>query len=957
MKRFIPFALLIFLITGNNLFPQAKVENKMKFYDAESWMLFEDYKEALPEYLELLKSYPNNYNLKYRIGQCYLNITGEKDKAIGYLEDAVKHINPDYKDGKFKETDAPYDAYYYLANAYRINNQLDKAIETYKIFKKDLNPKVYDSTIVSQQIQSCLNAKDLMSMPLFVREKNLGDRINGRDADFNPVVSDDEKIIVFSRSEAFYDAILYSTKNPDGTWSEPVNMNEIFQVDKDLYPTSISSDGKTLYLYSSADYDGIIYSSTFKDGKWGPLVKLNNNINTKYWESHATISHDNKKLYFTSNRKGTYGGLDIYVSQRDSTGDWGPAVNLGPVINTPYNEETPFLSKDDKTLFFSSRGHFNMGGYDIFYSTLLPNGEWSVPLNVGYPLNSTDDDVFFKPIKEGYEGYIAKDEPEGYGKEDIYKVEIFSDQHPRKFLVRGFVKVEDLIFDFNDSVKISAMNIKNPNQTIVVYSNPKTGEYEFQLPQGNYEVSYESQSAEKIKKNINLPLTNPSDSFVMPGTILPKTDFVADLTVESSKNISVTKGDTIAFPLKVEPKSMLRIEHWAGDSLISSHEYRITDSVFNYKMVPYPGDNRVSFKLTDRFNNSTTTDVFIKREKGVTSTPVVRPEYARIIAQKQVASFVEMFKNRADDKLRKIISGMNFRDQQFGKIDDVVSYIKDVAAKSSISPEDIDKLALKVAVMDNVLTQSAVDLMAKYAEGDMKKMLEDVDIYKQDLRTWTDLQQYILEKSGGRFTAENLNSLAYDILTGTEPAIAIIREKILAYSDNSGFGTILKQSVSTNDQKKIKKAGLWLQSFYNESLKRNIKDYQLADMVAVISSQPGTSPDKYANDLTAHSEEPLSSWIKSLNLKKSNIKTPEDLVLFILRNKEKGNVKDEIMFSGLANLIASANIPADTIKSQMIELRHHNMWYLWLLAGAGLIFIIFLLRREKKKDKNKRQEE
>ena len=190
----------------------------------------------------------------------------------------------------------------------------------------------------------------------------------------------------------------YSTKT-NGQWSGPVNMNELLKVDRDLFPTSISNDGKTLYLYSSADYDGIIYTSQFENGIWSPLVKLNENINTKYWESHATISHDNKKLYFTSNRKGGYEGLDIYVSERDSTGDWGPAKNLGPVINTPYNEESPFLSKDDKTLFFSSRGHFNMGGYDIFYSTLLPDGEWSVPLNVGFPLNSTDDDVFFKPVK------------------------------------------------------------------------------------------------------------------------------------------------------------------------------------------------------------------------------------------------------------------------------------------------------------------------------------------------------------------------------------------------------------------------------------------------------------------------------------------------------------------------------------------------------------------------------
>ena len=178
MKRVILFAFLLVFAAGNNLFAQAKVENKLTFYDAESWVLFEDYKEALPEYQQLLRSYPNNYNFKYRIGQCFLNIPGEKDKSIGFLEDAVKHINPKYKEGKFKETGAPYDAYYYLANAYRINNQIDKAVESYTIFKKGLNPKVYDSTIVNMQIQSCYNAKDLIAFPLYVKEKNLGSNIN-----------------------------------------------------------------------------------------------------------------------------------------------------------------------------------------------------------------------------------------------------------------------------------------------------------------------------------------------------------------------------------------------------------------------------------------------------------------------------------------------------------------------------------------------------------------------------------------------------------------------------------------------------------------------------------------------------------------------------------------------------------------------------------------------------------
>jgi hypothetical protein len=947
IKRLIVLTSLLILITGHRLSAQAGLENRNTFYDAESWVLFEDFKEALPEYLQLLKSYPSNFNLKYRIGQCYLNTSGEKDKAIAYLEDAVKHINPDYKEGKFKEKGAPYDAYYYLANAYRINNQLDKAIETYNTFKKGLDPKVYDTAVVSLQIQSCYNAKDLMSMPLFIREKNLGVNINEGTADFNPVVSDDEKIMVFSRSEAFYDAILYSIKNSDGTWSAPINMNEIFKVDKDLYPTSISSDGKTLYLYSSADYDGIIYSSTFNNGTWGPLVKLNENINTKYWESHATISHDNKKLYFTSNRKGGFKGLDIYVAQRDSTGDWGTAENLGPTINTPYNEDTPFLSKDDKTLFFSSRGHLNMGGYDIFYSTLLDNGQWSVPLNVGYPLNTTDDDVFFDPINAGYQGYIAKYESTGLGKQDIYKIEIFSDQHPRKFIVRGMVKVADLLSDFEDSVRISAMNFKNPNQTIVVYSNPKTGEYEFEIPQGNYELTFESPNSEKVRKNLNLEPKNPSDSFILPGMILPKTDFVADLKVNKSANITVSDGDSILFPLKTEPESILTIEHWVGDSLVSSETYKISDSRFNYKMVPGKGDNKVSFKLTDKFNNTTSTDVFINRKKGVISQPVIRPEYTRIIAQKQALAFAEMMKNRADNNLKAVISGADIKNQKFGKVDDLVSYIKDEAAKSSISAEDVDKTALKVAVMDNVLTQAAVNLLARNTEGELKELLDKTDIYKENLKTWIDLQEYIAAKSSNRISPSDLNAAASDILTVADPGINLIREKILAYSEITDNPSAIKQSVSSADAMKIKEAGKWLNAFAGEALKNNISDSQLSSLLSAISARKGTKADVYAKALASSSDKSLAGWITSFNLKKEKLNNPDDLILYILRNKENGKVTDEEIYSALAGLIKSANITPDEIRTKA-EAQKTDLWYLWIVGGAAVLFLLIILMRRRR---------
>jgi len=932
------------------LLSQSKEESRQNFYDAESWILFESYQDALPLYLQLLKRYPKNANYKYRIGQCYINIPGEKYKAVGYLEDAVGSIDPGYKEGKFNETGAPYDVLYYLANAYRINNQIDKALKTYELFRLNLNPEVYDTTVVNLQIQSCKNAKELMGMPLYLKETNLGNVINGSNNEYNPVVSDKEDLIVFSKSQAFYDAILYSTK-VNGAWTDPLNMNELLKVDRDLFPTSLSKDGKDLYLYSSADYDGIIYTSRFENGNWSPIVKLNDNINTKYWESHATISHDNKKLYFTSNRKGTYGGLDIYVSSRDSTGDWGPAVNLGPIINTPYNEESPFLSKDDKTLFFSSRGHFNMGGYDILYSTMLDNGEWSIPLNVGSPLNTTDDDVFFKPLNKGYEGYISKEILGGFGKQDIYRIEIFSNDHPRKFFVRGMVKVADLINNINDSVKVSAMNIKNPEQTIIVYSNPQTGQYEFQLPQGDYQITYQGDGAQTVVKKLDLPLLSPSDSFVLPGTILPKTDFEAELNVESNKNISVTSGDSLLIPMKVEPNSLLTVENWVGDSLMSVNTYTVRDSVFNYKMAPTNGNNRVVFKLTDKFNNQTTTEVQITRERDITNRPVVRPEYNRIISQKQIAILAELFKSRATGKLLEVVTNADIKNKKFGKIDDYVSFLEGEAVKKGLTAEDVDKLALTVAIMDNILTQTAVDLMAKYTDGELKKLLSDLDIYAANLKTWTDLQQYISEKTGGRISPRDLNRIAAAILNGVDPGIDILRTKILAFSENTPIASVILQAVTSADNSNSKTTGKWLKSFYDESLMLRLTQDQLVQLLAIMSSLPDTKADQYLNDLILHSDEQFLATLKSVDLKKARIKTPQDLLKYLLNNNQK--YPEEYVFGSIADLIIAKNISPEDNKSMVPSGTRDNMWLLWLLIVAGIFALFFILWRRKDK-KNKK---
>jgi len=408
---------------------QSKSDLRELFVSAEGDLLFEDYAEALPKYMSLLQMYPENYNLYFRIGQCYLNTPGEKEKAIPWLETAAGHISHDYRGGRLRESGAPYDALYFLANAYRISNDFDRALETYELFLRDVDTEKYDTALVRFQMQTCHNAREMMKKPVFLVDRNLGDGVNERFSEFNPVISSDEKTLLFTRELQFYDAIFWSRKNGE-QWTEPVNLTPQLGVDQDYYTSSLSADGQTLLMYRVDTYDGNIYMSRLTGDTWSSVEKLNGNINTRFWESHATMSSDGKKIYFTSNRRESIGGLDIFVSARDSSGNWGPAVNLGPEINTLYNEETPFLANNDSTLFFSSRGHFNIGGYDIFRSDLDENGNWTTPVNIGYPLNTTDDDLFFTPVGTGDRGYHARFADDGFGKMDLFACDMYSQEPP-----------------------------------------------------------------------------------------------------------------------------------------------------------------------------------------------------------------------------------------------------------------------------------------------------------------------------------------------------------------------------------------------------------------------------------------------------------------------------------------------------------------------------------------------
>ncbi len=602
---------------------QTKSEFREMFTSAEGDVLFEDYAEALPKYLNLLQFYPENYNYYFRIGQCYLNTPGEKDKSISFLETAARNINPQYRAGKFRENGAPYDALYLLANAYRISNDFDKAVEIYTLFMQNVDPDVYDTNLVRFQIEECYNAREMMKKPVLVIEKNLGDRINQRFSEFNPVISSDEQSMLFTRELQFYDAVFWS-KKVNGQWTNPVNLTPELGIDQDYYTSSLTGDGKTLLLYRIDRFDGNIYQSRLTGDQWGDVEKLNANINTKYWESHATLAHDGRRLFFTSNRKESLGGLDIFVSERDSTGDWGPAKNIGPVINTEYNEDTPFLANNDRTLFFSSRGHHNMGGYDIFRSDLDEKGEWGAPVNIGYPVNTTDDDLFFMPVGKGNRGYLSRFSTEGQGKMDILTYDIYSDLNPRNFFITGRAGISNLLSDYQQTVEVTAINNADTKRVISALTNPQTGLYTFRLPQGSYRFTFAADDALTMSQNYEIAVTHKSDTISIDPVTLNNTDVSAYLKLLGDSVVSVTSADPVPFGLIVENMSLLDIKVLLPDSTVSTEQHRMNDTTFTYSFVPPHGDSRITFNLTDRFGNTASAAARVTRSGRVAQKPLYK---------------------------------------------------------------------------------------------------------------------------------------------------------------------------------------------------------------------------------------------------------------------------------------------------------------------------------------------
>ena len=611
---------------------------KEKFLSASYFYLYEDYESALPLYLELYDKEPTNANLNFKIGNCYLQIPGQKQKSISFLEFATTNISTKSNEFSYKETAAPEVAYYRLGESYHNNLEFDKAIDAYKKFKTFLKPKdIYNNDLVNKQIETCINAKELYKYPVMVVRKNLGNLISTPYYDYNPVVSGDQKTLVFTSErkltlkeidslsilgvqDDFIQEVFYS-KNIDEVWQTAKNISHEIGSNGFCSSVYLSEDGTRLLLMRDDYFDGNIYESNFNGGKWSEIRKLNKNINSKSWEAHACLSQDGKTLYFSSDRKGGYGGFDIYKSEITENGEWGSAVNLGSTVNTKFDDDTPFILNDDKTLYFSSEGHYNMGGFDIFYSNLMDGNKWSLPLNLGYPINTPDDNLFMCPLSNGEFTYFADAKSDGSTGTDIYMMKLIVPENPGEFDIHGYAKIADTKLKPRSLVTISMIDTLTNANVGTFFSNIDNGEFSYTTKPGIYKLIFEADGFKTKTEFLNVPRILYRKEFFMNVYLTPtfiasaeeqmssNETFVQKQAYVSVKNISFENTDNnidydsqvelekLSVLLKTNPNLKVELESHSSSSISSAYDLKLAEKK-QKEVVEYLATNGIS---SDRF--------------------------------------------------------------------------------------------------------------------------------------------------------------------------------------------------------------------------------------------------------------------------------------------------------------------------------------------------------------------
>lgn len=495
---------------------------------------YPNYQAAQDLFMDAHNLNPNNADLNYKIGFSIFNNKISRLESLPYFEKAYK----------LKANVAP-DIQYYLAENYHINYEFDKAIEYYRNYLNSLSGKTLSdkSAEVYKKINECENGKALIKKEERVFIDNMGAEINTIYDEYGPVITADESVMMFTSKRPLvanqrlergdYYENVYISSRANKKWSFSKNIGKIINTDYHNAVKALSNDGQQLVIYRG-DNGGDLFLSKASGNSWSKPSRLPKQINTNYHEASASFSYDGKTLYFVSDKPDGYGGHDIYQSKVDDKGRWSEPVNLGNVVNSPYEEISVFAHPDGKSLYFSSNGHDNIGGYDIFKTT-FENGVWTKPVNIGYPINTTENDVFFVISASGRRAYYSSTKDGGYGGQDIYVITFLGPEklfvmngednllanktNPiREKFIAPVVEIEETSLTLLKGIIVDEKTRNPILATIELYDNQKnellasfqsnsaTGRYLVSLPSGkNYGIAVKADKYLFHSENFILP--------------------------------------------------------------------------------------------------------------------------------------------------------------------------------------------------------------------------------------------------------------------------------------------------------------------------------------------------------------------------------------------------------------------------------------------------------------------
>ncbi|MDQ3046940.1 MAG: OmpA family protein [Bacteroidota bacterium] len=570
---------LLFFFGVSISFSQADVRRN----DPDRLFSLGDFGSALPFYLEAVKKDSMNPKLNYKIGYCYLRSRSQKQLAVRFLERSIRVVS----DGS--DYQSPLAAFDYLADAYLLKGEFDLAALTYEKYKKILNEgKNPDPELLRKtdwKIALCKVGKDLNTIVQTPSQDSTGQTLVS--GDYSSALTTNELRVNISFKDKqvnrnSYDLIYFESMFKSDTYdSIPFNSysSDTLKPNWNESTVGTSVDGQIVLTYSVEKGNGVLQLSYLTKNKWSPPQNIDKSVNESGWESHECISADGHSLYFMSSRSGGFGGRDLYKSRKLSDGTWSSGQNLGPSINTPYDEEAPFIHPDGRTLFFSSNGHREYKVFDIYTSQLSENGIWSRPVNVGFPTDTSK-------IRNENFPLIADT-----GKEKIYRKNAEKENYQVTFLNEKGTLLNIFKGEVVDHVGKIPVNLKiviSDNETYEVCGVyfPVNGSYAVILPRGrNINISYEVEGYLFHTENIDLTKDKTYYDLNSEIKLVP----VKEAATTILRNVFFDEGKSSLLPSSgIELKKVSQLLRNEPEMIISINGYKISgtkdNSKFNAKL-------------------------------------------------------------------------------------------------------------------------------------------------------------------------------------------------------------------------------------------------------------------------------------------------------------------------------------------------------------------------------------